>query len=62
MLDMVPKAKLLREYLLIRPDVKTADVVKYVRSEITKQFKSSTVGLRLINTLIHMFYLQPKKA
>lgn len=62
MLSLVPKARLLAEYQKIRPEVKLAEVIKFVRSEVTKAYKTSTVGLRLINTLIHMYYLQPKKA
>lgn len=58
MLNLVPKARLLEEYSKIRKDVKVQDVIKYVKRELTKNYKTNTVGLRMINTLIHTYYLQ----
>lgn len=58
MLEMVPKTQLLNEYLKLFPDRKRAKVIHDVREKLKQEYRSSNVGLRLLNTLIHQHFMQ----
>lgn len=58
MADILDKSKLLETYLQLFPDVKKDTVTSKVMKVITDNFEKNTIGVRLINTLIHQFFIE----
>lgn len=58
MLEVVPQSSLLASYLKTFPNHKKSVVVAAVRKRLTEVYKDTNVGLRIINTLIHQYFLQ----
>lgn len=58
MKDILDKSKLLANYLVLFPEVKKADVTKVVMKILTDNYEKNTIGVRMINTLIHQFFIE----
>lgn len=58
MLALVPKTKLIDDYLKVFPQQKKDKVVAAVRARLKEEYRSSNVGLRLLNTLVHQHFMQ----
>ncbi len=48
---------LLQTYLTLFPKTKKADVVNPIMKILTDSFEKNTIGIRMINTLIHQFFI-----
>ena len=58
MKDILDKSKLLANYLVLFPDVKKTDVTDVVMKILTENYEKNTIGVRMINTLIHQFFIE----
>lgn len=58
MKDILEKSKLLKNYLLLHPDTKRNDVIKPIMQVLTDAFEKNTIGARMINTLIHQWFIE----
>lgn len=58
MAAILDKSKLLENYLKLFDDVKKQDVVTRIMQVVTDNYEKNTIGVRLINTLIHQFFIE----
>jgi len=52
------KSKLLKTYLDLIPDIKKETVVEAVMAVVVASFANNTIGVRLINTLVHQYFIE----
>lgn len=57
MREITQNSKLLWKYLKLFKDVKKDTVVKAVMSVVEKNYERNTIGVRIINTLIHQYFI-----
>ena len=55
------QSKILAKYLELFEDVKKHEVVKNVMVAVTKAYEENTLGIRLINTLLHQYFINGGK-
>ncbi len=55
------RSKLLADYLQLFPEVKKIDVTTAVMEVVEAQHENNTLGIRLINTLLHQFFINGGK-
>lgn len=58
MANILDSSKLLANYLSLFPDVDKADVTSKVMKVVTDNFEKNTIGVRMINTLIHQYFIE----
>lgn len=58
MAHILDKSKLLENYLELFEDVEKEDVVAKVMEVITANYEKNTIGVRMINTLIHQYFIE----
>lgn len=58
MQDILENSKLLAKYLDLFKDVKKGAVVDAIMAVVTENYEKNTIGVRLINTLIHQFFIE----
>ncbi len=58
MLSILKSSDVLQKYLLLFPDVKKKMVVETISKFIQINYEKNTIGARLINTLIHQFFIK----
>lgn len=58
MANILDNSKLLTSYLALFPDVAKKDVTKKVMSVISDNYDKNTIGVRMINTLIHQYFIE----
>lgn len=58
MAHILDKSKLLANYLELFPDVKKDKVTSVVMWILTENYDKNTIGVRMINTLIHQFFIE----
>lgn len=56
--NILDHSKLLGSYLELFPDVKKTDVVTKVMNIVKDNYEKNTLGVRLLNTLIHQFFIE----
>lgn len=59
--DIVDKSQLLNTYLALFTNVDRETVTLEIKNYIKKTFKTNTLGARLINTLIHQYFIKGGK-
>lgn len=57
MQNILENSKLLASYIQLMPDANKENVVKEVMKVVTDNFEKNTIGVRLINTLIHQYFI-----
>lgn len=57
MLEILDNSKLLKMYLHLFPAVKKDDVVDPIKEVLRDSYDKNTLGVRMINTLIHQFFI-----
>ena len=57
MADILDRSKLLSNYLELFTDVKKPDVTRSVMRVVEENFENNSIGVRLINTLIHQYFI-----
>jgi ATP-dependent protease Clp ATPase subunit len=57
MADILEHSPLLAMYLSLFEDVDKADVTEAVMEAIADNFENNTIGVRLINTLVHQYFI-----
>lgn len=55
--QILESSNLLANYLELFTDAKKAEVVKAVMTVVEQNFEKNTIGARLINTLIHQYFI-----
>ena len=58
MAHILDKSKLLENYLELFEEVKKEDVVAKVMEVIKANYEKNTIGVRMINTLIHQYFIE----
>lgn len=58
MANILDSSKLLANYLSLFLDVDKADVTSKVMKVVTDNFEKNTIGVRMINTLIHQYFIE----
>jgi len=58
MKEILEDSKLLSMYLELHPDTKKTDVTKAVMKVLTEAFEQNTIGVRMINNLIHQYFIE----
>lgn len=58
MKSILEDSKLLKDYLALYPKVKRNEVVKPIMQILTEAFEKNTIGARMINTLIHQWFIE----
>lgn len=58
MANILDNSKQLATYLELFPDVKKATVTKQIMSVVTENFEKNSIGVRMINTLIHQYFIE----
>jgi ATP-dependent protease Clp ATPase subunit len=64
MYAIIEDSQLLKTYLELFDDVAREDVINVIKELITDGYENNTIGARMINTLIHQYFIQgglPKK-
>jgi ATP-dependent protease Clp ATPase subunit len=61
LLGILKSSLLLHKYLELFPDVKKKDVMDKVSLFIEKNYENNTLGARLVNTLIHQYFIKGGK-
>lgn len=56
--NILENSPLLTNYLTLVPDVKKQNVVTDVMEVITANYEKNTIGVRMVNTLIHKFFIE----
>jgi ATP-dependent protease Clp ATPase subunit len=57
MKQILEDSKLLTTYLELVPSVKKADVVSRIMSVLSDNYDKNTIGVRMINTLLHQYFI-----
>ena len=55
---ILANSKLLSTYLALFPDVKKDDVTKVIMKILADNYEKNTIGVRMINTLIHQYFIE----
>jgi ATP-dependent protease Clp ATPase subunit len=58
MQNILVNSKLLANYLALFPAVKKDDVVDVIMKILSDNYEKNTIGVRMINTLIHQFFIE----
>lgn len=58
---ILEKNTLLKKYLSLFPEVKSADVINTIKEILTETFTNNTLGARSVNTLIHQYFIKGGK-
>lgn len=58
MANILDNSKLLANYLTLFPDVDKNDVTTKVMAVVTDSYEKNTIGVRMINTLIHQYFIE----
>lgn len=58
MANILDNSKLLANYLTLFPAVKKEDVTTVVMKILADNYEKNTIGVRMINTLIHQFFIE----
>lgn len=58
MIDALPRLALLREYLKINPDINKAKATKEITQMIRNEYKTATIGVRLMNSCVHRYFMR----
>lgn len=58
MANILDNSKQLATYLQLFPDVKKDTVTKQIMAAVTEHFEKNTIGVRMINTLIHQYFIE----
>ena len=58
MANILNSSKLLANYLTLFPAVKKEDVTTVVMKILADNYEKNTIGVRMINTLIHQFFIE----
>lgn len=58
MREILEGSKILKHYLTLFPDVKRADVCERIMQVVEASYDNNTIGVRLINTLIHQYFIE----
>lgn len=56
--NILVSSKLLSNYLALFPDVKKDDVTTVIMKILADNYEKNTIGVRMINTLIHQFFIE----
>ena len=56
--NILEHSKLLNTYLDLVPDANKASVTKAIMKVITDNYEKNTIGVRMINTLIHQYFIE----
>lgn len=62
LLDLLGQSELLADYLQLFPNEKKADVVAVLEPVIVENYEKNTLGVRMLNTLVHQYFIEGKKA
>ncbi len=62
LINILKESPLLEKYLELFEDVDKADAEKTLIPEITKAYDMNTLGVRMIHTLIHQYFIKGKEA
>lgn len=57
MLHSVENQALLNHYLKLHPKVDKAEVVEAIRQAVTENYEQNTLGMRMITTLTHQYFI-----
>ena len=57
MKDILEHSKLLKMYLELVPEAKKEEVVTLIMTVLTDNYEKNTIGVRMINTLIHQYFI-----
>lgn len=55
--EVLVHSKLLQTYLHLFPDAKKSKVTKEIMTAVREQYDHNTLGIRLINTLLHQYFI-----
>lgn len=58
---ILTKSSLLREYLVLFPNVKKDDVLRVIMAAVRENYEHNTLGARVLATLIHQFFINGGK-
>lgn len=58
MAEILDKSKLLAKYLSLFPDVQKDQVTTVIMQVLTENYEKNTIGVRMINTLIHQYFIE----
>ena len=58
MKNILENSKLLEKYLSLFPDVAKTDVVDLIMGILAENYEKNTIGVRMINTLIHQYFIE----
>lgn len=58
MANILTNSRLLSNYLALFPEAKKADVVSDVMEVVIANYDKNTLGVRLINTLLHQYFIE----
>ena len=61
MLSILKSSTLLKTYLELFPDVKKKDVTETIGEFIKAYYENNTLGARLVNTLVHQYFIKGGK-
>lgn len=59
--EVLERSALLKAYLKLFPDAKKATVVNTIMKAVEQQYDYNTLGIRLINTLLHQYFINGGK-
>ena len=57
-LETLPNLKLLDDYLKINPRVIRARAIKEISASLRQEAKTSTIGVRLMNSVVHRYFMK----
>lgn len=57
MKNILENSKLLASYLELVPEAKEKHVVSSIMKVLTDNYENNTIGVRMINTLIHQYFI-----
>jgi ATP-dependent protease Clp ATPase subunit len=58
LLEAVPHLQLLKDYLAITPDVKPRKAQRAISAMVREEYKTSSIGVRLLNSLVHQYFMK----
>lgn len=58
MKNILENSKLLEKYLSLFPDVVKTEVVDLIMGILAENYEKNTIGVRMINTLIHQYFIE----
>lgn len=60
LLDLVEHNILLKEYFKVFDTKNKKKVITDIKQQITDEYKKNDIGVRVVNQLVHQYFLQPK--